>query len=272
MFVKNLGKFEFRENNILFLDDKRHKAYEFKGENVLPIIKELIPFCTGTISIQNIHLNLNKRMNTHISFEDILNIIEELRSIGALSTDEDENKFGFLTNLLPSYSLDNNLVNKFEVKDVSKLINLSHDDIKKFRLIIAIDYESNSKFFIQVDQLCAKYKIPWLRVSIAEPFFYIGPMFFHDSGPCFNCLNNRIRFNKGEGYPEVQAISSIGLIENSIYPYILKEILNFIRDDRPLNTFEREIIINFENFDISKYLVLSIPQCSTCSRKGVNKI
>lgn len=248
-----------KNGNLIFTNSYDEKAVEMSGEDVL-ILKPIINMLTGTISTSSLN-----EFFPEVKKGEIDRILKFLADEGFLEvTDKIHSHITLITDTVPSYYLKKLAENPL-IKELCVINDLSNISVKT-DLIVGIDYDDNIDYFKKVDRKSLDLGIPWIKVSLKQPYIYIGPTFFPDGGPCYDCLLTRIQNNR-DMQVDNTLFNVIYPVEAYIQSIVLPEIIKFTKAPFPLSTFETEIQIDMINYELSSYKVLRNPFCEKCYLK-----
>ncbi|TCP57888.1 bacteriocin biosynthesis cyclodehydratase domain-containing protein [Tumebacillus sp. BK434] len=258
MYVELIGDILCKGEDLIFIDPFERKAFQIFGEDA-KVLKRVVPLFTGTLTVSRIAqiLDLDVQMLYEVTrlleSHKIVTLKEKVNSKIVLTTQS------LPDSVLEAIQLQEELVDVCQIKSPHQISET--DD-----LIVAIDFDSNYDFFHGIQKKSFHHKTPWFKVSLQEPHLLLGPFFFPDGGPCYTCSRTRIQTNtKFNSASEM--FGGYGQIEKLIYPFVVRELLKFIKTNARITLFEREAVINLSQYEVDTYRVLRIPNCPSCQEQ-----
>lgn len=250
MYIQSKGELQLLSEKLIFTNNI--SGYEIDGEDVRNF-NRLFPYLTGTI-----HLNTLSKM-IGIAEQELYANFCELEKNNIVSV----NKKPFLRVSIISGSLESKKLKEiFHIPTLSEVISFTNlESISKDKTDIVVAFDNDgSEFFSHVHNHLRSVGVPWLKYSFSYSKIFMGPIFFPDGGPCYNCFQERLSRVEGE----VQKNKSLGNLDSYFVPFIEKELLKFCRDNTPTLCFNTEIVLDAEELEIKKYQVFQLPDCIYC--------
>ncbi|MFY3790331.1 hypothetical protein ACOQFO_01220 [Ureibacillus sp. MALMAid1270] len=259
MFVELLGTVFEGDERVILTNIEEQKAFEISGTD-LSKLKLILDSFTGTYNIDELfskfpELNKNEVINLIMNLEDlkIVRVKEKVDKKIIILTDKIHKEHLLFIKQSPL------------LKDIADFGNIS-DNLIDSHFLVGIDYDDNVEYFKTVQKISQRIRKPWLKVSLTKSNILLGPTFFPDDGPCYNCLLERITSNNLNNYSK--GIEVLGPIEDYIGSSIMPELIKISKNKYPLSSFETEIIINPFTYENSSYKVLKSPFCEWCNELG----
>ncbi|MFJ6207172.1 hypothetical protein [Lysinibacillus sp. NPDC092081] len=250
MYIQSKGELQHLPDKLLFTNG--NDCFEIDGEDMSNFNK-LFPYLTGTVPL----IELSKIVG--IEEQDLLEFFYELENKGLVMIGNKP----FMRASLISEGLDKKKLNElFDIPTLNHVISITnladiHSD--NTDIVIVIDSDE-SEFFPQVQNYLSTIKVPWIKFSFSYSKIFMGPIFFPDGGPCFNCFQSRV--SRTEKSAKIN--KSLGDLESYFAPLIEKELLKFCREKTPIQCFNTEIVLDTEALEIIKYPVFQMPDCLFC--------
>ena len=134
-------------------------------------------------------------------------------------------------------------------------------------------------FRLHLNEICFKYKIPYINLSYAYEYLLIGPIYVPTITSCANSFNINIKkkYGNDEGYENVEKLFHDFLVHpsnsfniNIIASLAFKEILFFTLGKFAFcQTIGREISFNTLTYETTSTNALCEKECDTCSEKKI---
>ncbi|GEM_PF-3301031 len=250
MYIQSNGELQRLSEKLIFINDR--VGYEIDGEGVTNF-NELFPYLTGTIPLTKISELV------HMEEHELLNNISDLEKVGIVSI----NEAPLLKVSIVSGSLKSEKLQRiFDIPTLNQIITcttLENISIENTDIVIALDNDGSS-FFSQVHKHLRAMEVPWLKYSFSYSKIFMGPIFFPDGGPCYNCFEKRL--SRAEEEPIKN--KSLGNLDAFLAPFMEKELLKYCRAKTPTLCFNTEIVFDVEELEIKKYPVFQMPDCEYC--------
>lgn len=255
MRIKINGEFYLNKENLLFNSKKNNETFQISGEGKTQLLK-IIPFLSGTLSLGEICDILE------IEYKEVLTLFDNLESAGIISYEEKEVKKITVTSGTYPISKIKEIFKNPVIKNILEIKEI--DDVLHADLVVVIDKEDDVDFYKYSSDKLKELNIPWLKASIGDSTISIGPIFFQDGGPCYQCYEERKKLNEVSEKEKLKLISTyMDAIE--CLPFFLEgELLNYINEGKPSGLFEQEVKINIPAFTIDVHPIFKLPNCSYC--------
>ncbi|ADC52267.1 hypothetical protein BpOF4_21359 (plasmid) [Alkalihalophilus pseudofirmus OF4] len=248
-YVKQ-GKFYKTSDGILFIHHSKDIAFEVKGDSEL--LSQIIHYCDGTFKVEEI---LSFITITERDLRAFFNSLVEANALVELTSNIFDGVF----------ILKNNKDVSFLNKEIATTpIEELPSNIK---LLIGISYENDWKYFSTISNYAIEHSIPWVKFSIDETFLRLGPYFFPDGGPCFNCLDLRIKTNSENEEKEARNKIPDKDMEKILSSLVIKEVKKYLIGMEPTHLFNTEISINTTTYSSKRVKVLRMPNCTRCNER-----
>lgn len=246
---------EFRKiNNKIFYLSKEKKAFEINCDQKL--IEEILQYTNGYYTRNEI-INLVTHPNTG-------KLIDELIDVQFFSFTRKKYRTFFI-------STDRELSKQVE-RDLSRYVQvLKLDEIEDYLyggdLLVAYGRDDEVDFFKGVNRVALLNNTNWIKFSVNYPDIRLGPVFFSDGGPCFECLHNRINSNV-EGEKNVGSQLPNHFWQSILLPIIQNEIIRLTHSQNASYLFNTEVTLNLINYKTTHFKTLRMPDCNFCSDRG----
>lgn len=253
MYIQSNGVLTKRTDKLFFKNE--NEGFVLEGEDS-DLFYKIYPYLTGTVSSQEI-LNF-----VNAEEQETLKVFEYLEKMGIVNI---KNKPFFSIGVVSESFDHQELIKQFDslfLKDFIKFMDLKEINRNNVDLVLVIEKDSNISYFNKVNKYLRKKEIPWLKYSFDNNNLYLGPLFFYDGGPCYECFTTRKNRNRNNDLEIWE--SSTGNSVNLLGPFIEKELLRLANLKSPSLCFNTEINFDVFNLEILKYPVYKLPDCKSC--------
>ena len=103
---------------------------------------------------------------------------------------------------------------------------------------------------------------------------WIGPLFKSGEGPCWECLEQRIVYNKQmetfvmqktqKEHPLITSISSYSITNNLVLNITVLEVIKWLTLHVNKNIEDNILTVDFNSLKFDNHYVVKRPQCITC--------
>lgn len=253
MYIQSNGVLTKTSDKLIFKKD--NEGFVLEGEDS-DLFYKIYPYLTGTVSSQEILKSIN------VDEKESLKFFDNLEEIGIVSV---KNKpfasIGVVSESFDQQELSKQF-NSLFLKDFIKCIDLKEINKNNIDLVLVIEKDTNIAYFNKINQYLRNKDIPWLKYSFDNNNLYLGPLFFYDGGPCYECFTTRKNRNRDNDLEIWE--SSMGNSVNLLGPFIEKELLKLANLKSPSLCFNTEINFDVFNLEILKYPVYKLPDCKGC--------
>lgn len=265
MYYEFTGSYFFEtDSSIVLLDKNKDKQYKVEGSDVI-YLRKVLPLLIGALSIQEI---------TNLSFvpvQKVILIIEQLASLNLICNREANPTYFTFISSSSSEEIYKELSESQFLKNICSLVNHPQKIDKNTKMIVALEQDQNHSFFIDINKIALKTGVPWLKVSLYEPFIYFGPIFAPDGGPCYECFINRVFMNKND--KNKQILYSLGGVSyKNVFPTLVRELIKIYKEGFPSKLFNYELEFNTDKLTLNSTMVLKHPDCKMCETQGMVSI
>ncbi|WP_139994832.1 hypothetical protein [Kurthia sp. Dielmo] len=253
MYIQSNGVIQKKNNKLIFKKDN-NTGFEIEGAGADTFCR-LFPYLTGTVPVEEI-----LQFVDNIEKNEILHTFRDLEENEIVSIKEKS----FIKICIVSESLSQNeLEQLFDnpiLNDSMSFENIENLERESADIVIAVDYDENKLFFQNINNQLKTLQIPWLKYSFDDSKLFMGPIFFQDGGPCYECFNTRLTRNTNYDIWNMSA----GNVKRYLAPIIEKELLKLSKSTSPTLCFNTEIVFDTLNLEITKYPVFKLPNCKSC--------
>ncbi|SGI74025.1 hypothetical protein [Mycobacterium tuberculosis] len=252
MKIVNNGEIRKIDNRIVYIN-KEKRAFEITSD--LKLFEEIIKYANGYFNREEIVSLVN--------LPGIEELIDKLIEVQVLSYSQKEYKNYFLTN-------DEDLSKLVEEKlnDFLQVVRLNEleEYITDADLLIVYGEDIEVDFFKEINRIALVNNSKWIKISSNYPEVRLGPVFFSDGGPCFECLQNRVNTsiasekNIGSHIPNLDW-------KFMLLPIIQNEIIRLSDYQKASYLFNTEVTINMNNYKTNHFKILRMPNCDYCSER-----
>ena len=233
--------------------------YTMGGEHLNQIIRNISKLKIGIIATNQIaYCLLNCFTKSGIIAEFFIGI-----------TDCSTGLQGEYVNLnLTEFPLYNDLSNIQAIVDASDFV------------LVASNFQ-NHEMFEEVNKICYKKGMKWLRIMIDGSKAEVGPLFLQNKTCCYSCLRTRAKRNMSndeiifDNMNENHRTREDSMVFCSLYPInhfvsaiVCVEIMKYITDLK-CNTINQVLMVDFLNLSIDKHYVYKDFTCPVCGQKEV---
>ncbi|WP_193064510.1 hypothetical protein [Oceanobacillus oncorhynchi] len=245
------GEFYQIGNKLTYINKEKKIAFEIQEKKEL--VEKIIKLSNGYYSINEI-VNILEDSSTY-------EVINELIKNEILKEENMDLKVYMVTSSIKDR---NNLDQLTKYINYTGIDNIS--ELNDAKLIVAYAKDSDDEFYYKVNKESLLNNIPWVKFSYDNNYVRFGPSFFHDGGPCYECMRLRISANERSQPAEKKKINNIEPSE-ILTPIIKNEIIRLSSESLPTHLFNREVSLNMSNYETSTFHVLAMPNCEVCANR-----
>jgi len=275
IFKEILNLYE-KQSYYTLLQIKEKLMPKYSYEKILDVILELQECCLLTEDIFELYMDENVKNTRQISsfnFNKPFNRILEAR-LGYIGDKE-------LGEILKTKAIEYG----YEKLDMYYLDDKTEEsrirEIFENNDFIIVDSSVWNPYVLElINEIALELKRPWLLVEGLVDFIYfsIGPIFHDRETGCYECYKNRLRSNDEfvtytqayEAYLKKDKQSAKpDMVQKLVKDYtaciIIMDISKFIGGWYIPETWRTCLMINIQNFSITKHSFLKAPVCYTCN-------
>lgn len=151
-------------------------------------------------------------------------------------------------------------------------------DVKNYDLIVTISHLHHELEFKKYSSFLYSHATKWLQVTLDDAGGVVGPLFFKQKAPCYNCLNSRQLANLDSQSAEILINDFYNRNTESVFindtflklllGYTRIEIIKLLSNASFAHSLEGLMEFDFINIKSNFHALLPVPNCEICMPAG----